>query len=65
MTTTNTTTTDTTTYRLHTEDGHPQDADDLEITEEEYDALVAESMASAQPEGWVRTSRGVSVYADD
>lgn len=59
-----TTTIDAENARLHNEDGHPVDAEDLGITEEEYAELVQESLASAEPEGWVRTSRGTSVYAD-
>ena len=52
------------TYRLYNEDAHPVDAEDLKISQEEYDALVTESIEQGiEADGWVRTSHGVSVYA--
>jgi hypothetical protein len=53
------------TRRLYNEDAHPVDAEDLAISQTEYDELVSESIAQgAEADGWVRTSHGVSVYAE-
>lgn len=38
-------------------------ADDLGLTEEQYDALVEESIDCPQPEGHVRAPNGRRVYA--
>jgi hypothetical protein len=53
------------TRRLYNEDAHPVDAEDLKISQTEYDELVVESLAQGEDaDGWVRTSHGVSVYAE-
>ena len=63
---TTTTTTEDTLTTLHDSDtSDTVTAEQLGITQDEYDALCEESQNSDQPEGHVRTSTGRRVYATE
>jgi hypothetical protein len=64
MTNTTTNATDTVSSLYDSDTAEYLTAEDLSITDDEYEALCSASAASSEAEGHVRTSTGRRVYAE-